>query len=109
MKRDEHAQSEELDTLMKMIGLENVKRDFLDIESHVDVTIRQCVSLDKERFGCTLLGNPGTGKYKALHCVFWKMVGSPDNPVYSCHGPCLDMAARRIAKIATQDSHSSIG
>lgn len=50
-----------LDTLMDMIGLESVKQEFLTIKSKIDTTVGQGVSLKKERFGCTLLGNPGTG------------------------------------------------
>ncbi|KAM3507032.1 hypothetical protein MY10362_002023 [Beauveria mimosiformis] len=62
MKRDEHASNAELDTLMSMIGLESVKMSFLDIKSTVDTALRQGVSTENERFGCSLLGNPGTGK-----------------------------------------------
>ncbi|KAM3466603.1 hypothetical protein NHJ6243_000658 [Beauveria neobassiana] len=62
MKRDELAKNAELDTLMSMIGLESVKRSFLDIKSTVDTALRQGVSTENERFGCNLLGNPGTGK-----------------------------------------------
>ncbi|KAM3512419.1 hypothetical protein MY11210_003909 [Beauveria gryllotalpidicola] len=63
MKRDELANNAELDTLMNMIGLESVKMSFLDIKSTVDTALRQGVSTENERFGCSLLGNPGTGKY----------------------------------------------
>ncbi|GKT46258.1 NFX1-type zinc finger-containing protein 1 [Colletotrichum spaethianum] len=61
MKRD-GASSSALDTLMGMIGLESVKEEFLSIKSKVDTAVRQGISLTTERFGCTLLGNPGTGK-----------------------------------------------
>lgn len=47
---------------MNMIGLEEVKSTFLAIKENVDTAIRQGVSLDKERFSCSMLGNPGTGK-----------------------------------------------
>ncbi|KAK1566191.1 ATPase [Colletotrichum navitas] len=56
------ASSTVLDTLMGMIGLESVKEEFLSIKSMVDTAVRQNISLSTERFGCTLLGNPGTGK-----------------------------------------------
>ncbi|CAG8220868.1 unnamed protein product [Penicillium olsonii] len=56
------AQSQEIDQLMDMVGLEAVKVKFLAIKSKVDTSIRQGVSLDRERFGSVLLGNPGTGK-----------------------------------------------
>lgn len=61
LKQFEGAKSEPLDTLMGMIGLEDVKREFLSIKLKVDTTIRQGVSLGSERFSCSLLGNPGTG------------------------------------------------
>ncbi|KAM0323930.1 hypothetical protein ACHAQA_008511 [Verticillium albo-atrum] len=62
MKRVEHANSKALDTLMDLIGLEEVKRQFLSIKNKVDTALRQQVSLKSERFSCSLLGNPGTGK-----------------------------------------------
>ncbi|KAK0667681.1 putative AAA family ATPase [Cercophora samala] len=54
--------SKALDELMAMIGLEDVKQEFLNIKSKVDTALRQDVSLAKERFSCSMLGNPGTGK-----------------------------------------------
>jgi hypothetical protein len=39
-----------------------VKQKFLDIKAKVDVMVRQNASLNKERFGAALLGNPGTGR-----------------------------------------------
>lgn len=64
LKQFEGAKSEPLDELMGMIGLEEVKSEFLSVKSRVDTAIRQDVSLGKERFGCSMLGNPGTGKFK---------------------------------------------
>ena len=61
-KQFEDASNEQLDELMTMIGLENVKEAFLDIKAKIDLTVRQNTSLAKERFGVSLLGNPGTGK-----------------------------------------------
>ena len=61
-KEMEGATNEHLDELMAMIGLENVKAAFLEIKAKVDLTVRQGISLAKERFGASLLGNPGTGK-----------------------------------------------
>ena len=60
-KETEKASSPALDELMDMIGLEEVKATFLDIKSTVDTKIRQNVSVASQRFGCSLLGNPGTG------------------------------------------------
>lgn len=65
-KRFELAQSDQIDALMGMIGLENVKTTFLAIKAQVDIAIRQNVDLTGERFGTVLLGNPGTGKFPAL-------------------------------------------
>lgn len=45
-----------------MIGLEAVKDKFLEIKSKVDLFVRQDLSVEKERFGAVLIGNPGTGK-----------------------------------------------
>ncbi|CBF78777.1 hypothetical protein AN7246.2 [Aspergillus nidulans FGSC A4] len=58
----EGAESDELDKLMGMIGLEGSKTKFLSIKSKVDTALRQNVDLKGERFGSVLLGNPGTGK-----------------------------------------------
>lgn len=62
MKRDEGAKSDELDELMDMIGLEDVKAKFLSIKAEYDTSIRQGVVRGKDRFGCSMLGNPGTGE-----------------------------------------------
>ncbi|KAI1266292.1 ATPase [Xylariaceae sp. FL1019] len=62
MKTDELARSPVLDQLMTMIGLESIKRALLNIKSKVDTARLQDISTDSERFGCSLLGNPGTGK-----------------------------------------------
>ncbi|KAJ5505540.1 ATPase AAA-type core [Penicillium expansum] len=57
-----NAQSQEIDKLIEMIGLESVKTKFLSIKAKVDVSIRQNTDLSSHRFGSVLLGNPGTGK-----------------------------------------------
>ncbi|KUI53134.1 Stage V sporulation protein K [Cytospora mali] len=62
LKDFEGAKNETLDELMGMIGLEDVKSEFLSIKSRVDTALRQGIPLDKERFSCSMLGNPGTGK-----------------------------------------------
>lgn len=51
-----------LDTLMGMIGLEAVKKEFLKIKITVDIATRQGVLTKNERFGCYFLGNPSTSK-----------------------------------------------
>jgi Cdc6-like AAA superfamily ATPase len=58
----EGAQNASLDKLIQMIGLEEVKQSFLEVKSIVDLAVRQDTSLNSERFSCSLLGNPGTGK-----------------------------------------------
>lgn len=62
MKRSEGAVSKPLDKLMGMIGLEEVKQQFLDVKCKIDTALRQGVSMESERFSCSMLGNPGTGK-----------------------------------------------
>jgi hypothetical protein len=47
---------------MAMIGLEDVKQEFLTIKSKVDLTLRQNTLLASKRFSCSMLGNPGTGE-----------------------------------------------
>ncbi|KAI0127340.1 P-loop containing nucleoside triphosphate hydrolase protein [Xylariales sp. AK1849] len=61
-KESDGAQSKSLDELMDMLGLEDIKLQFLEIKTTVDTKIRQNVKFSKERYGCSLLGNPGTGK-----------------------------------------------
>lgn len=61
-KKHDGAYNDSLDTLMKMIGLEEVKAKFLSIKSKVDTLARQGANMKDERFGVALLGNPGTGK-----------------------------------------------
>ncbi|KAL2875659.1 hypothetical protein SGCOL_009121 [Colletotrichum sp. CLE4] len=46
------ASSNAMDQLMKMIGLESIKENFLSIKSKVDTAVRQEISLSTERFGC---------------------------------------------------------
>lgn len=61
LKEFEGAKNQTMDELMGMIGLEDVKSEFLSIKSKVDTALRQGIPLDKERFSCSMLGNPGTG------------------------------------------------
>jgi hypothetical protein len=50
-----------IDELMDMIGLEEVKRQVLNIKAKVEVCKRQRVDLRSERFNIIFQGNPGTG------------------------------------------------
>ncbi len=61
LKQSEGAHSKPLDDLMQMIGLEEVKQEFLNVKSKVDTALRQGISMASERFSCSMLGNPGTG------------------------------------------------
>jgi hypothetical protein len=64
-KSVEGAQSDAIDALMGMIGLEKVKQQVLDIKAKVDAAKRQGVP-HKDRYNLALLGNPGTGMHSYL-------------------------------------------
>lgn len=56
-------ENEFLDELMGMIGLEEVKEQFMSIKDRIDLAVRQDIDLKNERLSVSLLGNPGTGKF----------------------------------------------
>lgn len=60
-KDQENAQNPAIDSIMLMIGLEDVKAQILRIKAKIDTSTRQGTDLRKERLGLVLLGNPGTG------------------------------------------------
>jgi hypothetical protein len=91
-KKMDGAQSEALDELMSMIGLESVKEQFLGIKSKIDTLVRQGVPLSGERFGAALLGNPGTGKTTVarLYAEFLGEVGAlPGDFFFETSGSAL--------------------
>jgi hypothetical protein len=59
----ENANNDAIDQIMEMIGLEDVKSQVLKIKAKIDTAIRQDTDFKDERFGVTLLGNPGTGTF----------------------------------------------
>jgi energy-coupling factor transporter ATP-binding protein EcfA2 len=61
-KRVDNASNSDIDSIMKMIGLEAVKAQVLAIKSKIDIAIRQNSNLKHEKFNVAMLGNPGTGK-----------------------------------------------
>ncbi|KAK3983876.1 cbxX protein [Cladorrhinum sp. PSN332] len=61
-KREHKEENDVMDELMGYVGLEDVKKQFLDIKSKVDICKEQGRKLNKERFNVVFQGNPGTGK-----------------------------------------------
>lgn len=59
----ENASNDAIDSIMGMIGLEDVKSQVLRIKAKVDLSLRQGTDVKGERFNVALLGNPGTGMY----------------------------------------------
>lgn len=65
-RKQEHGEtSDVIDELMRLEGLEDVKNQFLDIKSKVDLCNEQGRDLKHERFHIVFQGNPGTGKYSS--------------------------------------------
>jgi hypothetical protein len=60
-KKVDGASNDAIDSIMELIGLEEVKEQVLSIYAKIEVTKRQGISLKDERFNIVLLGNPGTG------------------------------------------------
>ena len=61
-KSIEKASNSAIDSLMDMVGLEDVKRQVLAIKAKIDTYQRQNSDVKDERFNISLLGNPGTGE-----------------------------------------------
>ncbi|KAF8462321.1 P-loop containing nucleoside triphosphate hydrolase protein, partial [Kalaharituber pfeilii] len=62
LKSVDGAQSDAIDELMQLTGLEKVKDWFLGMWAKVQVCKVQGVALERERFHAIFQGNPGTGK-----------------------------------------------
>lgn len=62
-RQEELAGRDVLGALTRMIGLESVKRDFLDMKEKIDSIVREDGSPIDYDFGIQLLGNHGTGTY----------------------------------------------
>jgi hypothetical protein len=58
------ASNEHVDELMDLVGLEEVKQQFLSLWAKVNVYGRQNINHEEERYHIVLLGNPGTGIIK---------------------------------------------
>ena len=65
-KKIENAQNNAIDSLMNMIGLEEVKLQILQIKAKIEVSIRQNADVSSDRLNVSFLGNPGTGKAPRL-------------------------------------------
>ena len=52
----------DIDSLMDLIGLEEVKLQILKIKAKIEVSIRQNAEISKDRLNVSFLGNPGTGR-----------------------------------------------
>lgn len=59
----EGANNDAIDSIMEMIGLEDVKSQILRIKDKIDVGLRQNTILKGERFSVVFQGNPGTGLF----------------------------------------------
>jgi Holliday junction resolvasome RuvABC ATP-dependent DNA helicase subunit len=78
-KTEYGGKSRALDQLMSMVGLEEVKREFLAVKATIDAAKHRKGFLRRQDFNLTLSGNPGTGKrtlatiYKELlvECRVW--------------------------------------
>lgn len=70
LKSVEKACNGAIDSLMEMVGLEDVKAQVLGIKAKIDVSQRQNSDVKDERFNINLLGNPGTGELWTNLCLF---------------------------------------
>lgn len=60
-KKTENANNNAIDSVMDMVGLEEVKLQILKIKAKVDLSVRQSSDMKEDRLNVAFLGNPGTG------------------------------------------------
>ena len=61
-KTMENARNDAIDSVMDMIGREEVKLQILQIKAKIEVSMRQNADISGDRLNVAFLGNPGTGK-----------------------------------------------
>ena len=54
---------ETMDELMELVALEEVKIQFLNILTQIEICAQQQADIKEQRFHAVFQGNPGTGKY----------------------------------------------
>ena len=61
LKKMENASNDAIDSVIDMVGLEEVKLQILKIKAKIDASIRQNSNMKEDRLNVAFLGNPGTG------------------------------------------------
>ena len=75
-KRIEGAGNQATDSMMDLVGLEDVKSQILRIKAKIDTSKRQHSDVAKERFNVAFLGNPGTGQWNGLDETLLKLTST---------------------------------
>lgn len=66
-KKMENASNDAIDSVMDMVGLEEVKLQILKIKAKIDAGVRQNSNMKEDRLNVAFLGNPGTGMFPKPH------------------------------------------
>ncbi len=61
-KTMENARNQAIDSVMDMIGQEEIKLQILQIKAKIEISMRQNADMSSDRLNVSFLGNPGTGK-----------------------------------------------